>query len=193
MLGSGNEEPFQIGSPNSQKKRVCIFQASSSLSERDRKAGQGNKQTCLLSLVNSLDDASKRTYVIHQMSGEHAAPIKEKSLFSCEEFCRICHCGAEDEELISPCRCSGSAKHAHQSCLLSWLELKKDKICELCLYEMNVKKTGFKPVAQVLSDAVSPMLVLSVYVTDLSVCFHRLPCLLGCLLSSLNVSLTLID
>jgi len=111
-----------------------------------------NKHSCLLSWVNSLDDGTKRTYVIHQISGENAAPIKDKTLFSCEEFCRICHCGAEDEELISPCRCSGSAKYAHQSCLLSWLELKKDKICELCLYEMNVKKTGFKPLAQVLSD-----------------------------------------
>lgn len=107
-----------------------------------------NKQSCLLSWVNSLDDGLKQTHVMHQISGENAAPIKDKSLFSCEEFCRICHCGTEDEELISPCRCSGSAKNAHQSCLLSLFELKTDKICELCLYEMNVKKTGFKPLAQ---------------------------------------------
>ena len=122
----------------------------------DKKAGQVNKQSCLLSWVNSLDDGFKRTYATHQISGENAAPIKDQSLiFSCEEFCRICHCGAEDEELISPCRCSGSAKYAHQSCLLSWFEMKKDKICELCLYEMNVKKTGFKPLAQVLPGAIA--------------------------------------
>lgn len=158
-LGSGNEEPFQIGSPKffGASKGLYIFQASSSLSVWDRK-GQVNKQTCLLSWVNSLENSSKRTYLIHQISGENATSIKEKSLFCCEEFCRICYCGAEDEELISPCRCSGSAKYAHQSCLLSWFEMKKDKICELCLYEMNVKKTGFKPLAQVLSDVVSPVL-----------------------------------
>ena len=154
---AGNEKPFQISSANSKldlSNRLSIFQASSSLSVWDRKAGQVNKQSCLLSWVNSLDDGLKQTHVMHQISGENAAPIKDKSLFSCEEFCRICHCGTEDEELISPCRCSGSAKNAHRSCLLSWFELKTDKICELCLYEMNVKKTGFKPLAQVLPGVI---------------------------------------
>lgn len=148
-----------------------------------------NKQSCLLSWVDSLDDGFNRTHVTHQISGENAAPIKDKSLFSCEEFCRICHCGTEDEELISPCRCSGSAKYAHQSCLLSWFELKKDKICELCLYEMNAKKTGFKPLAQVLTGVI-------VY------CFYLFQslCLFVCLLAYFtvsfilrNVSLALLD
>ncbi|KAJ7370534.1 hypothetical protein OS493_031819 [Desmophyllum pertusum] len=87
--------------------------ASSSLSGWNKNR-QGNKQTCLLGWVNSLDDhpASKRTYLIHHISAENSEPVKDKSLFSFEEFCRICHCGAEDGQLISPCRCSGSAKYA---------------------------------------------------------------------------------
>ena len=153
-----------------------------------------NKHSCLLSWVNSLDDGSKRTYVIHQISGENATPSKDKTLFSCEEFCRICHCGAEDEKLISPCRCSGSAKYAHQSCLLSWFELKKDKICELCLYEMNVKKTGFKPLAQVCYQTrviISRSDLYCSYLFGLLICPELCP--MACLLAYLtaNTPLTL--
>ena len=148
----------------------------------DRKACQVNKQSCLLSWVNSLDEGFKRTHVIHQISEVNTAPIKDKSLYICEEFCRICHCGAEDEELISPCRCSGSAKHAHQSCLQSWFELKTDKICELCLYEISVKKTGFKPLAQVLPGVIVYCSVQPVSVTSR---FARHACLLEFFFSSL--------
>lgn len=127
------------------------FQASSSISAWEAK-NQLNKQTCLLGWVNSLDDTSRRSYLIHDIETERNAEefIKDKSFFSCEDFCRICHCGAEHEQLIAPCRCSGSTKYAHQSCLLAWIEMKKDKICELCLCEITVKRTGFKPPTQVL-------------------------------------------
>lgn len=36
--------------------------------------------------------------------------------------CRICRMGGSAAEpLFYPCRCSGSIKHVHQSCLLDWL------------------------------------------------------------------------
>lgn len=137
---------------------VCLFlsfftfcQASSSFPSWDRNSCQGNRRSCLLGWINSLEETTRRTLFIHHLPVEICDPVKDMSLFSCEaEFCRICHCGKEDEELIAPCRCSGSAKFAHQSCLLSWFELKKDKTCELCLYEISVKKMGFKPFSQVL-------------------------------------------
>ncbi|XP_031572679.1 E3 ubiquitin-protein ligase MARCH8-like [Actinia tenebrosa] len=60
------------------------------------------------------------------------------------KVCRICHNGGNEEKLLSPCRCCGSAKYAHQSCLMTWFEKKKNKICEICLYEVKLVRKGFK-------------------------------------------------
>lgn len=56
--------------------------------------------------------------------------------------CRICHLpGSDDGDdvLFSPCRCSGSLKYVHDTCLLKWIEIstrktKKPPKCELCHY-----------------------------------------------------------
>lgn len=38
-------------------------------------------------------------------------------------MCRICHCEETSEEyLISPCYCTGTLRHVHQSCLQQWLK-----------------------------------------------------------------------
>uniref|UniRef100_A0A9J2PBF1 RING-CH-type domain-containing protein n=1 Tax=Ascaris lumbricoides TaxID=6252 RepID=A0A9J2PBF1_ASCLU len=37
-----------------------------------------------------------------------------------EHLCRICHCSSmPDDPLISPCRCSGTLKYVHMTCLLA--------------------------------------------------------------------------
>ncbi|MCP9262241.1 Zinc finger, C3HC4 type [Dirofilaria immitis] len=62
-----------------------------------------------------------------------------------EKFCRICHSfGNSADPLISPCRCTGSLKYVHISCLLHWLticthKLKRPTICELCLYNYRLR------------------------------------------------------
>lgn len=49
------------------------------------------------------------------------------------DTCRICHGEAtEDEPLFYPCKCSGSIKFVHQSCLVEWLAHSQKKHCELC-------------------------------------------------------------
>ncbi|KAJ5287080.1 hypothetical protein N7478_002766 [Penicillium angulare] len=54
------------------------------------------------------------------------------------DTCRICHGEATDEEpLFYPCKCSGSIKFVHQSCLVEWLSHSQKKHCELC-------KTAFR-------------------------------------------------
>ncbi|CAG9530198.1 unnamed protein product [Cercopithifilaria johnstoni] len=64
-----------------------------------------------------------------------------------EKFCRICHSfGSYGDPLISPCRCTGSLKYVHISCLLHWLticahNLKRPAICELCLYKYRLRNT----------------------------------------------------
>ena len=52
----------------------------------------------------------------------------------CEESeCRVCRDTAtETEPLLSPCKCDGSIKFVHESCLLRWLSVKKIDTCELC-------------------------------------------------------------
>ncbi|CAL1538008.1 unnamed protein product [Lymnaea stagnalis] len=51
--------------------------------------------------------------------------------------CRICQVPGDSDYLVSPCRCSGSLKYVHYSCLLKWIEYssrktKKPPMCELC-------------------------------------------------------------
>lgn len=49
------------------------------------------------------------------------------------DTCRICRGeGSQEEPLFYPCKCSGSIKFVHQSCLLEWLAHSQKKHCELC-------------------------------------------------------------
>ncbi|EED21895.1 RING finger membrane protein [Talaromyces stipitatus ATCC 10500] len=49
------------------------------------------------------------------------------------DTCRICRGeGSEEEQLFYPCKCSGSIKFVHQSCLMEWLSHSQKKYCELC-------------------------------------------------------------
>ena len=57
---------------------------------------------------------------------------------STEGHCRICHCGGEDETLISPCSCSGSLQYVHESCLVHWMQSKMVDSCELCQRKIEV-------------------------------------------------------
>ncbi|KAF7713105.1 Uncharacterized protein PECH_001878 [Penicillium ucsense] len=66
------------------------------------------------------------------------------------DTCRICHGeGTEEEPLFYPCRCSGSIKFVHQTCLVEWLSHSQKKHCELCkthfrftkLYDPNMPKS----------------------------------------------------
>ena len=64
-----------------------------------------------------------------------------------QSICRICHSSGE-EVLITPCYCSGSAKHVHASCLLTWFKKEVKNTCELCRHKVDIKKKG-KPYAEV--------------------------------------------
>lgn len=50
-----------------------------------------------------------------------------------ETVCRICRMPAEAENpLYHPCRCSGSIRYVHSSCLNVWLARSKHDSCEVC-------------------------------------------------------------
>ncbi|GFR31170.1 e3 ubiquitin-protein ligase MARCHF3 [Trichonephila clavata] len=51
-------------------------------------------------------------------------------------ICRICHEGDGKEDLVSPCRCTGTVGLVHKSCMERWLSTRansNDK-CEICNY-----------------------------------------------------------
>ncbi|KZZ88109.1 RING finger membrane protein [Ascosphaera apis ARSEF 7405] len=49
------------------------------------------------------------------------------------DTCRICRSeGTLDDPLYHPCKCSGSIRYVHQSCLMEWLSHSQKKHCELC-------------------------------------------------------------
>ncbi|XP_078377890.1 E3 ubiquitin-protein ligase MARCHF2-like [Oculina patagonica] len=96
-----------------------------------------------------------------------------------EDICRICHDTKDKEELVRVCRCNGSAKYAHKSCVLRWFQVSYRYECELCHYKMKIKKDGFKPVRERLIYLVSFAVVQSVSVSV--ICGFPRPVLCPCL------------
>nr|XP_055061580.1 E3 ubiquitin-protein ligase MARCHF8 isoform X1 [Misgurnus anguillicaudatus] len=61
------------------------------------------------------------------------------------EVCRICHCEGDEEcPLITPCRCTGSLRFVHQTCLHQWIKSSDTRCCELCKYDF-IMETHLKP------------------------------------------------
>ncbi|VDK19525.1 unnamed protein product [Anisakis simplex] len=92
------------------------------------------------STLGSLDTS------FHSFAGNCSTRSISREISS-ERLCRICHCpSTPDDQLISPCRCSGTLQFVHMSCLLHWLsicsrKLKRPPICELCLYKYRKRRT----------------------------------------------------
>ncbi|XP_047407369.1 E3 ubiquitin-protein ligase MARCHF1 isoform X3 [Sciurus carolinensis] len=77
-----------------------------------------------------------------------AAPRSQSRLSVCpstQDICRICHCeGDEESPLITPCRCTGTLRFVHQSCLHQWIKSSDTRCCELCKYDF-IMETKLKP------------------------------------------------
>ncbi|CAL8347392.1 unnamed protein product [Merluccius merluccius] len=58
--------------------------------------------------------------------------------------CRICFQGAEQGDLLNPCRCDGSVRYTHQHCLLKWISERGGWSCELCCYRFNILAINMK-------------------------------------------------
>lgn len=80
------------------------------------------------------------------------------------DICRVCRSSATaDEPLFHPCKCSGSMKFVHQSCLEEWLQHSGKSDCDICkqqfifspIYDNNSSKT------------ISPLLIVSVTISSL--------------------------
>ncbi|KAI5149152.1 hypothetical protein ENBRE01_0726 [Enteropsectra breve] len=58
------------------------------------------------------------------------------------QMCRFCHLDEKESEetLRHPCKCRGSLRYIHNSCLLEWLSEGKPQMCELCNFVYKFEK-----------------------------------------------------
>eukprot|EP00993_Chasmostoma_nieuportense_P006274 NODE_68_length_3516_cov_40.223960_g63_i0.p1 GENE.NODE_68_length_3516_cov_40.223960_g63_i0~~NODE_68_length_3516_cov_40.223960_g63_i0.p1 ORF type:complete len:1113 (+),score=208.57 NODE_68_length_3516_cov_40.223960_g63_i0:81-3419(+) len=57
-----------------------------------------------------------------------------------ERICRVCREGDFDGRLFGPCKCKGSIRWVHQTCLLSWIAHSKSLKCEMCFHPFKLTK-----------------------------------------------------
>src|SRR5437588_11849981 len=71
-----------------------------------------------------------------------------------QQQCRVCWeiDNNTENRLINPCKCSGSIKYIHESCLIKQYDYKKDDKCEIC-------KTKFKYALEPFSSEDAEILV----------------------------------
>jgi len=59
--------------------------------------------------------------------------------------CRICQGGADEGVLISPCKCKGSMKYVHRTCLQKWREMSQNPRsafqCDQCKFKYHFHRT----------------------------------------------------
>lgn len=93
---------------------------------------------------------------IHTIGSCNLTPLPQKKKFYSREgsvagtdllpICRICQLpGDMVDPLFSPCRCSGSLRFIHYTCLKKWISIstrktKKPPKCELCHYQFKRHK-----------------------------------------------------
>jgi len=67
--------------------------------------------------------------------------IKEESSNE-SDICRICHCGRYDidERLVCVCKCLGSIKYVHISCISEWILAKGSNNCEICQMDIMLDR-----------------------------------------------------
>jgi len=95
-------------------------------------------------------------------------PYLDSISLGCESSCRVCHCNG-DEQLISPCDCSGSVKWVHETCLIKWMKSSFKESCELCRREIEITKRR-KPLSKwkLPSQRPTPVLWVLVFITAIA-------------------------
>lgn len=82
-------------------------------------------------------------YPEHQEIGPCRVVFQQRSYETSQSsesvICRICH-SSGDDRLIAPCRCSGSSRYVHASCLVTWFKKSVKNQCELCKSDVKIRK-----------------------------------------------------
>lgn len=92
----------------------------------------------------TMDDCSLSNSEASQYCTPPLSKADEHCTKSCavseNPMCRICHEGALQEELLSPCECLGTMATIHRSCLEHWLSASGTSFCELCHFQFTVQR-----------------------------------------------------
>ena len=96
----------------------------------------------LLHTFGSDPDSVMRAMMRWKNEGHFPVPLSSSSESSNGSICRICHSGDSLEDLLNPCRCEGTVKWTHQTCLIKWLAEKGKINCELCGTRYRFKRVG---------------------------------------------------
>ncbi|GAA6227230.1 E3 ubiquitin-protein ligase MARCH3-like isoform X1 [Lates japonicus] len=95
--------------------------------------------------VSASEQPQYYTQVSTKLDGQLMSPgldtyTKQCSAGSENPMCRVCHDSGAQEELLSPCECSGTLATIHRSCLEHWLSASGTSFCELCHYQFTVQR-----------------------------------------------------
>jgi len=91
-------------------------------------------------LTNLVHDNSNLIDINPKITYNNQLKNKKINIKSYEKRCRICYDDDKQEKLINPCKCDGSIKFVHQSCLEKWIETSKRDDCPQCKYKYIKKK-----------------------------------------------------
>ncbi|KAK1792558.1 hypothetical protein P4O66_012505 [Electrophorus voltai] len=93
---------------------------------------RGQKEKQLLQGTGVTFRSHKRSTI--KREEQHDQSQKREWVWQQEE--QICHSEGDEEcALITPCKCTGSLRFVHQSCLNQWIKSSDTHCCELCKYE----------------------------------------------------------
>lgn len=71
------------------------------------------------------------------------SPLLNQLTISNPIFCRYCYSSDDVVDLISPCKCTGTARYIHQTCLLKWINMNESVsgkfTCEICHTEYIIE------------------------------------------------------
>ena len=99
---------------------------------------------------------------------EEERPVQE-AVPAEEEVCKFCLEGDENEKLITPCKCNGSVKYIHKSCLLKWFDTGKKKNCPICKYDIKYKENIINKTYKYFYDN-RKLLTILVYILCFVIC-----------------------
>ncbi|XP_026195296.1 E3 ubiquitin-protein ligase MARCH3-like isoform X1 [Anabas testudineus] len=123
------------GHPELDSEPICRFSAEPPLpgSTMEESSMSTSKQPQYYTQVSSKLDSPVVSPVLDTYTKQCAVPENHP-------ICRICHDSGTQEELLSPCECSGTLATIHRSCLEHWLSASGTSICELCHYQFSVQR-----------------------------------------------------
>ncbi|KAK2116418.1 hypothetical protein P7K49_007044 [Saguinus oedipus] len=142
-------------------REAIPIESSQTIAEFNRNGcGDENEEDMKDTEVNSLKILVAKSGISKGRNNTGRKSSLRGLILAAVSFCRICHCeGDEESPLITPCRCTGTLRFVHQSCLHQWIKSSDTRCCELCKYDF-IMETKLKPLRKTMytdCHAASPL------------------------------------